>query len=55
VAARARRVTDPMFLAAARALIKHTKLAAKEIALEAIALSSDICVYTNDQYLVEEL
>lgn len=42
-------------LAAARALIKHARLSAKEIALEALRISSDICVYTNNQYVVEEL
>jgi len=42
-------------LAAARALIKHTKLSAKEIALESLKISSDICVYTNNIFIVEEL
>ncbi len=45
----------PFALAAARALIGHTDLSAKEIALEAMKISADICVYTNDQILVEEL
>jgi ATP-dependent HslUV protease subunit HslV len=45
----------PFALAAARALIKHTDLSAKEIALEALQISSGICVYTNDQIIVEEL
>lgn len=42
-------------LAAARALLKHTDLSAKEIALEAMKISADICVYTNDQITAEEL
>lgn len=42
-------------LAAARGLISHTNLSAKEIALEALKISSDICVYTNNQIIVEEL
>jgi len=42
-------------LAAARALIKHTDLSAKEIALEAMKISADISVYTNDQFITEEL
>jgi ATP-dependent HslUV protease subunit HslV len=42
-------------MAAARALIGHTDLSAKEIALEAMKISADICVYTNDQIFVEEL
>lgn len=42
-------------LAAARALIKHTDMSAKEIALEAMKISADICIYTNDQITAEEL
>ncbi len=42
-------------LAAARALADNTKLSAKEIATEAIKIAAGICVYTNDNYIVEEL
>ncbi len=42
-------------LAAARALIKHTDLSAKELAMEALKISSGICIYTNDQITVGEL
>lgn len=42
-------------LAAARALIKYTDMSAKEIAMEAMKISSDIDVYTNKQIKVEEL
>ncbi len=42
-------------LAAARALISHTDLSAKEIALEAMKISSEICIYSNNQITVEEL
>jgi ATP-dependent HslUV protease subunit HslV len=42
-------------LAAARALIDHTSLGAAEIALEAMRIAASICIYTNDQILVEEL
>lgn len=42
-------------LAAARALLKHADLSAREIALEAMKISADICVYTNDQITAEEL
>lgn len=42
-------------LAAARALLKNSKLSAKEIALEAMRIAADICIYTNDQFVVEEL
>jgi ATP-dependent HslUV protease, peptidase subunit HslV len=45
----------PYALAAARALISHTKLPAKDIALEAMAIAAGICVYTNDKVTVEEL
>ncbi len=42
-------------LAAARALIKHTDLSAKELAKEALKISSSICIYTNDKITVGEL
>jgi ATP-dependent HslUV protease subunit HslV len=42
-------------LAAARALAANTKLSVKEIATEAIKIAAGICVYTNDNYIVEEL
>jgi ATP-dependent HslUV protease subunit HslV len=42
-------------LAAARALIGHSKLDAKAIAEESLKIASNICVYTNDQITVEVL
>ena len=45
----------PFALAAARALTKHSKLGAKEIALEAMRIASEICIYTNDTFTIEEL
>ncbi len=45
----------PFALAAARALLRHTNLSAKDIALEAMKISSGICVYTNDRIVLEEL
>ncbi|NIO07909.1 MAG: ATP-dependent protease subunit HslV [Deltaproteobacteria bacterium] len=42
-------------LAAARVLVKHSKLDARTIAVEAMKAAADICVYTNDQISVEEL
>ncbi|HHT37269.1 MAG: ATP-dependent protease subunit HslV [Candidatus Wallacebacter cryptica] len=42
-------------LAAAKALLAHTQLSAREIALEALKIAADICVYTNDQVNVAEL
>ena len=45
----------PYALAAARALAKHTSLAAKDIVREAMLLAGEICIFTNEQILVEEL
>ncbi len=42
-------------LAAARALLNHTDLAPAEIAQAAMAIAADICVYTNDRIVLEEL
>ncbi len=42
-------------LAAARALVKHSGLAAAEIAREALEIAADICIYTNHNITVEEL
>jgi ATP-dependent HslUV protease subunit HslV len=42
-------------LAAARALTKHTKLSAKEIAEEALRISAEICIFTNADIVVEEI
>ncbi len=40
-------------LAAARALYKETDYSAEEIALKALKIASEICVYTNDNIRVE--
>jgi ATP-dependent HslUV protease subunit HslV len=42
-------------LSAARALIKHSDLSAREIVTEAMRIASEICIYTNAQITVEEL
>lgn len=42
-------------LAAARALLKHTSLSAREIVEESLRITSEICIYTNDKITVEEL
>jgi len=42
-------------LAAARALLKHTDLSARDIAVEALRISGDICIYSNQNIVVEEL
>ncbi len=45
----------PYALAAARSLLRHTKLSAREIAEEAMRVAASICVYTNDNFILEEL
>jgi ATP-dependent HslUV protease subunit HslV len=42
-------------LAAARALLRHTELGARQIAEEALRIASEVCVYTNDHLTVEVL
>jgi ATP-dependent HslUV protease subunit HslV len=42
-------------LAAARALAAHTKLSAREIAQEAMRIASEICIFTNNNFSIEEL
>ncbi len=45
----------PFALAAARALLEHSELEAGEIARIALGIAADICIYTNEQIVVEEL
>ena len=42
-------------LAAARALVQETNYSAKEIATKALKIASEICVFTNDNIICEEL
>ena len=42
-------------LSAARALLGHTDLDAKSIAVESLNIAGDICIYTNRNVVVEEL
>ncbi|CAM3904007.1 ATP-dependent protease subunit HslV [Alicyclobacillus pomorum] len=42
-------------LAAGRALARNTSMAPAEIAQQALAIASEICVYTNDHIVVETL
>ena len=42
-------------LAAARALLAHTELNAAEISKEALRIAGDICIYTNQNIISEEL
>jgi len=45
----------PYALAAARALVRHSGLNAREIAEQAMAIAGEICIYTNQNLTVEEL
>jgi len=45
----------PYALAAARALVGHSDLTAAEIAHRALEIAADICIFTNNHILVEEL
>ena len=42
-------------LAAARALLDHTRFSAREVAEEAMRIAAAICIYTNDRLTIEEL
>jgi len=42
-------------IAAARALVTHSKLSAAEVVREALTIASDIDIYTNNNIVVEEL
>ena len=42
-------------LAAARALLRHTEMSAREITEEALRIASEICVFTNDRLTIEEI
>jgi ATP-dependent HslUV protease subunit HslV len=45
----------PFALAAARALIANTELSAREIVERSLAITADICIYTNRNLVVDEL
>jgi len=45
----------PYALAAAKALLDHTNLSAREIATEAMTIAANICIYTNNQVVIEEV
>jgi ATP-dependent HslUV protease subunit HslV len=45
----------PYAEAAARSLMKHTSLSAREIVREAMEIASKICIYTNNNIVIEEL
>jgi ATP-dependent HslUV protease, peptidase subunit HslV len=41
--------------AAARALVAHSALSARQIAEQAMKIAADICIYTNENVVIEEL
>ena len=45
----------PYALAAARALMKHTNMEPAQVVKEALQLTSQICIFTNDRIVIEEL
>ena len=45
----------PFALAAARALVRHSSLDARQIAEEAMRVAAEICIYTNPNLTIEEL
>ena len=45
----------PFAVAAARALIKHSKLKPKEVVREAMEIAAKICIYTNENLHIEDL
>jgi ATP-dependent HslUV protease subunit HslV len=45
----------PFATAAARALLRHTSLSAREIAEEAMRIAGEICIYTNSNLVIEEI
>lgn len=42
-------------LAAARALLKHTELSARDIAEDSLRIAGEICIYTNSEIVLEEI
>ena len=45
----------PYAMAAARALARHSKLDARQIAEEAMSIAADVCIYTNSHVTIEEI
>lgn len=45
----------PYALAAGKALVSHSNLNAKQIVEEALKIASQICIYTNNEFAIEEL
>jgi len=45
----------PYALAAARALLEHTEMDARRVAEEALRIAAEICIYSNQNIIVEEI
>jgi ATP-dependent HslUV protease subunit HslV len=45
----------PFAMAAARALVRHSSLGAREIAEQSMAIAGELCIYTNANLTLEEL
>jgi len=45
----------PFAMAAARALVRHSALDARTIVEHAMGIAADICIYTNNRIVLEEL
>ena len=41
--------------AAARALLEHTDLPADDVVKQALTIAGDICIYTNQNHVIEVL
>ncbi len=42
-------------LAAARALLENTEMSARDVAAEALRIAGEICIYSNQNIIIEEL
>ncbi len=42
-------------MAAAKALMRNTELSAKEIVKKSLEIAAEICIYTNDKIIMEEI
>jgi ATP-dependent HslUV protease subunit HslV len=45
----------PYALSSATALLRHTKLSARQIVEESMAIAGQTCIYTNNNFMFEEL
>ncbi len=45
----------PMAQTAAKVLVRHTEMSAREIAEAAMKATAEVCIYTNEEFVFEEL